>query len=259
MARQNHRCLWWHFQMGWLLLRLLIDALGHSEHWKVTELLLACIAPASFGFTSWEFCWNLWGLRRPSLVHWPLVGLEDWPYIFCHRPGFEGAALLGRQSAVMPRGATEAFATETFDPPRDQSHQSCWCSLKTSPTIGYVSRGECSAAWQSLGKPHYLYMVSRGNAISYLVQEPINFTLYHRILFRCHKHIACSIQAWRMVLMLFIVFLLLKQAHLATFKPILQNLVQGIIVTTKPRKLHLPTVKQLFCGWECHDFEVSGV
>lgn len=98
-ARQNYRCLRWDVQMGRLLLRLLTDTLGCGEHWKVRELLLASIAPASFGFTSWYFCWNLWGLRRPSLVHWPLVGLEDWPYIFCLQPGFKGAALLGRQSA----------------------------------------------------------------------------------------------------------------------------------------------------------------
>lgn len=105
----------------------------------------------------------------------------------------------------------------------------------------------------------FIHCKSGGNEINCLVQEPINFTLYRHILCRCHKHISYSIQAWKMVLMLFIVFLLLKQAHLAAFKSILQNLVQGIIITTKPRKLHLPTVKQLFCGWECHDFEVSGV
>lgn len=92
MARQNHS-LWWDVQMGWLLLRLLTDTFGHRQQWEVRELLLASIPPVSFGFTSWDFCWNLWGLRKPSLVHWPLVGPEDWLHIFCHQPGFKGAAL----------------------------------------------------------------------------------------------------------------------------------------------------------------------
>lgn len=52
-----------------------------------------------------------------------------------------------------------------------------------------------------------------------------------------------------MVLMLFIAFVQLKQAPLVTFKFILQNLVQAIIITTKPRNLYdLPTVDQLFHG-----------
>lgn len=73
----GHRCLWRDVQMGWLLLRLLTDTLGHRQQWKVRELLHPLLlhhltSPA-------EILVDLWGVRRPSLVHWPLVEPEDCP------------------------------------------------------------------------------------------------------------------------------------------------------------------------------------
>lgn len=63
-----------------------------------------------------------------------------------------------------------------------------------------------------------------------------------------------------MALMLFIAFLLLKQAPLVTFKSILEKFSAGNNYNQKAKKLQdSPTVKKLFRVWKCHDFEVPGM
>lgn len=158
---------------------------------------------------------------------------------------------------MMPRGAMEVFGRGSIWTLKDQGSWSCWWSLETNSTIVYVSQGGwvCSMVMlisRSLGKPQYLYLVSQEGMKAQLfhARANTNFTLYQHILFICHKHISWIVPACKMVLMHFTALLLLKQAALVTFRSILQNIVQGIIINAKPGNLQdLPTVKWLLHEW----------
>lgn len=119
------------------------DTSEHVQLLRVKKLLLSSIAPASFGFASPDFWWNVSGLRQALLIHWLLQsGLRSGrAYIPCYQPGFGSSFVREAGSPVLwcPDGATKVFAGEVFGLIRDEGHWSYWWSVETSSTIVCVS------------------------------------------------------------------------------------------------------------------------